>query len=91
VALRDVNPMLAYLAPHAREITGFFVNFGQSLNTENGTLKVVLVANEKSVPGLPLTTHAPLFDRNNPYPAAGSLNSPAPFSGQYPRVAKEGK
>jgi phospholipid/cholesterol/gamma-HCH transport system substrate-binding protein len=91
VALRDVNPMLAYLGPYDREITGFFVNFGQALNTQNGVLKVMLLANEKSLRGLPITGTLPLFDRNNPYPGAGSLNNPAPFSGQYPRVQEEGK
>ncbi|KAA9165983.1 MCE family protein [Amycolatopsis acidicola] len=91
VALRDVNPMLSYLAPYGHEITGFFVNFGQSLNTQNGVLKMTLVVNEQSASGLPLTTNPPLFDRNNPYPAAGSLNDPKSFSGQYPRVQQEGK
>lgn len=90
IALRDVNPMLTYLRPYARELTGFFVNFGQSLNTQNGVLKMVLVANEQSARGLPLTTNPPVFDRTNPYPAPGSLNDPRPFSGQYPRVQQEG-
>ncbi|WP_020497548.1 MlaD family protein [Sciscionella marina] len=91
VALRDVNPMLSYLRPYAHDLTAFFTNFGQSLNTDSGVLKVGLIANEKSAPGLPLTTQLPLFNRNNPYPGPGSAVDPAPFTGKYPHIKQEGK
>lgn len=90
VALRDVNPMLAYLGPYDREITGFFTNFGQALNSENGLIKVMLVFSEKSLRGLPASTNPPLIQRSNPYPAPGSLNDLQPFTGKYPRVEEEG-
>lgn len=90
VGLRDVNPMLAYLSPYSRDITGFFLNFGQSLNSPNGVLKVQLVANEQSARGVPLTTNPPLIGRMNPYPGPGSATKPGPFHGQYPRVQEEG-
>jgi phospholipid/cholesterol/gamma-HCH transport system substrate-binding protein len=85
-ALRDVNPMLAYLAPYDREAVAFFTNFGQVFNTENGVLKLIVVPTDKTVRGKPAGN---LLTKNIPYPAPGSAMDPRPSFDTYPRIREE--
>lgn len=94
--LRDVNPMLAYLKPYGRDIGSMFASFGASMPVvvENGVraMRLAPVVNSASVRGNPLPfLHMDPLHWNNAYPAAGSLENPAPFKGEYPRVERAPK
>lgn len=87
--LREFNPMARYIKPYGPEISAFFANFGSSLNRygdEGGSyLYVRPVVGAASPRPSPIDPPAVLQGRN-PYPKAGSLRDPQPFSGQYPRL-----
>lgn len=91
--LTDVNPMLGYLAPYDRELVAFFTNFAQALalGDRNGTVaRLMLMVNEQSLRGLPLSTNLGPLDRYNPLPGAGSLVDPKPYGDEtYPKVTRE--
>ena len=91
--LVDANPMLGYLAPYKKDIMAFFTNFNQALKRgdRNGTVaRLMIMANEQSLRGSPLSTNLGPLDRYNPLPGAGSLAEPGPYGTKpYPRVTRE--
>lgn len=95
-ALGDLDPMLAYLGPYAKDFAGWFANnndaFGALLPDGNYAVRLQPVINEQSVAGLPLNTNlVPLLNRTNPYPGPNAGANPVPgFTGQYPHVQKAG-
>lgn len=94
--LRDVNPMLSYLAPYGRDIGAMTASFGAAMDTkiENGVrpIRLAPIFNTGSVRNVPLyienldPTHW-----NNAYPQPGQAANPRPFEGKYPRVQQEPK
>lgn len=91
--LSDLNPMLGYLAPYRQDITAFFTNFNQALalGDRNGTVaRLMIMVNEQSLRGSPLSTNLGPLDRYNPLPGAGSLRDTEPYGDKtYPRVERE--
>jgi len=93
--LRDVDPMLAYLQPYGLDLGALFANFGGSFDTlaEDGIRPIRLTATGEglgSFRGNPLQ-YAQLNNTTtwfNPYPAPGTADAPAPFSGGYPKVER---
>ena len=81
VALSDVNPTLAFVAPYGHDVAAFFTNFAQVLGVsgdQNGQmLRTYFILNEQT-PNKPLDlNHGPLA-KSNPVPEAGSAHDPAP-------------
>lgn len=92
VALSDLNPVLSYLVPYGRDVAAFFTNIGQvtGYSDANGRfIRLMMVYNEQSVRGKPLSTEMGPFRKNNPYPKPGQAEDPAPFNGEYPRVKRD--
>lgn len=94
--LRDLDPMLRYLAPYGREFTQLFANFGAVFHhyTETGDAYLYLKPEfgPYSVRGNPLLlddSSQGLLRQSNPYPLPGGLKNPQPFSGPYPRVQRD--
>ena len=92
VALRDVNPMLAYLRPYGRDLGALFANFGASMDmrVENGIRPIRLgaILNSGSVRGVPVQHSLDPRHWTNPYPRPGQAGNPEPWSGRYPRVER---
>jgi phospholipid/cholesterol/gamma-HCH transport system substrate-binding protein len=90
-ALSDINPMLSYLSPYGRDLAGFLTTTGPAATeTGNGWIaRLALIYNEQTQRGLPVDSND-IIDRNNPYPEPESAEKPQPFSGDYPRVEREG-
>ncbi|HEY9416228.1 MAG TPA: MlaD family protein [Pseudonocardia sp.] len=90
--LREFNPMARYIKPYGPDISAFFANFGSSINRygdDGGSyLYVRPVVGAASLRPSPIVPPAVLQGRN-PYPKAGSLRSPRPFSGQYPKLKQD--
>ncbi|MGH9040770.1 MAG: MlaD family protein, partial [Acidimicrobiia bacterium] len=88
VALADLNPMLAYLAPYGKDMAAFAAHAAQVITATQpgglaaGRFLAVIDENflrEASVLGKP----------HNAYPPAGGAENPQPFSGSVPRVTEE--
>jgi phospholipid/cholesterol/gamma-HCH transport system substrate-binding protein len=87
VALADLNPMLAYLAPYGRDIAAFAANAAQVVTASQpggvAAGRFLVVIDERfvreSMAGKP----------HNAYPPAGGAVHPQPFSGSVPRVFEE--
>lgn len=91
--LRDVNPMLAYLEPYGLDLGALFANFGASFDTvaEDGIRPIRLTATAQgvgTVRGIPVDLPETGLWWNNPYPAPGTADAPAPYNGTYPRVER---
>ncbi|KRC46458.1 MULTISPECIES: MlaD family protein [unclassified Nocardioides] len=89
VALADVNPVLAYVAPYKKDLTAFFTNWAAMMANSDANghyLRVFMVFNETSLKGLPFKTHVGVLDKRNSYPAPGGALNPGPFNGTYPRI-----
>jgi phospholipid/cholesterol/gamma-HCH transport system substrate-binding protein len=87
VALADLNPMLAYLAPYGRDLAGLVANAAQAANAsdpEGKYLRILAIFDQGSFTGDVVGTKT-----KNPYPPAGSAKNPQPFSGPVPRVQEE--
>lgn len=85
VGLADVNPMLAYLAPYARDATAFFANAAQVVTASGlNAGRFLLVVDQGSFTGDAVTTKA-----RNAYPPPGGANDPKPFTGVVPRVPED--
>jgi phospholipid/cholesterol/gamma-HCH transport system substrate-binding protein len=87
VALADVNPMLAYLAPYGRDLAGLVANAAQAANAtdpEGKYLRILAIFDQGSFTGDVAGTKT-----KNPYPPAGTAENPQPFSGPVPRVPEE--
>lgn len=90
--LSDINPMLSYIRPYARDLAAWFTNIGQTFNRGdvNGkTMRLLPVFNEQTVTGNPLNTNIGPLDKSNAYPKPGQSANPGPFEGPYPRVEKD--
>jgi len=91
--LKDVDPMLAYIAPYGLDLGALFADFGASFDTlaEDGIRPIRLTATGEGVAtikGNPVDlTHTGTWWLN-PYPAPGTADAPAPFNGRYPRVER---
>lgn len=88
----DVNPMLAYMSPYGKEIAMYFANFAATLGTgdANGAVfRLMVSASDQSFFGNPANLNIGPLNRLNPMPEAGTLQSPKPFTGKYPRVREE--
>ena len=85
VGLADLNPMLAYLAPYARDI-GAFAASGAQVVTASGLNagRFLLVIDQGSFTGDAVTTKV-----RNAYPPAGGATDPKPFTGSVPRVVED--
>lgn len=96
VGLADVNPMLAYLTPYARDIAAFTANAAQvvtasGLNAGRFLLLVDTTSflGDVPIPGCPSDADAPPCKERNAYPPAGGATNPQPFSGSVPRVVED--
>lgn len=92
--LSDVNPMLAYLSPYGLDLGALFANFGASFDTvaPDGIMPIRLTATAEgvaTVKGNPVDLTNPSLWWLNPYPAPGTVDSPSPFTGKYPRVTRD--
>jgi phospholipid/cholesterol/gamma-HCH transport system substrate-binding protein len=89
-ALRDLDPMLAYLSPYGLDLAAFLANFGAVFaNTdEQGVnyVRLMPTVDARSVQS-PLAVGS-VVPYVNPYPKPGSLPNPGPFTGRYPRVER---
>jgi phospholipid/cholesterol/gamma-HCH transport system substrate-binding protein len=91
-ALSDANPALAFLVPYSRDLAAFFTNIGQATNGGNADgnwLRLMMVFNEQSVAGTPVSTDVGPLRKNNPYPYPGQSYEPGPFNGTYPRIERD--
>lgn len=91
--LKDVDPMLAYIAPYGLDLGALFANFGASFDTlaEDGIRPIRLTATAQglgTIKGNPVDLTHTGFWWLNPYPAPGTVDAPAPFDGRYPRVER---
>jgi phospholipid/cholesterol/gamma-HCH transport system substrate-binding protein len=85
VGLGDVNPMLAYLAPYAKDAAAFAANAAQVV-TASGLKagRFLLVIDTGSFTGDAVSSKV-----HNAYPPAGGATNPEPFSGSVPRVPED--
>jgi phospholipid/cholesterol/gamma-HCH transport system substrate-binding protein len=85
VGLADLNPMLAYLTPYARDIGAFAANAAQVVTASGlNAGRFLLVIDAGSLTGDLVGTK----DRNA-YPPAGGATDPKPFTGTVPRVVED--
>jgi len=95
VGLADVNPMLAYLAPYAKDAAAFAANAADVVNASGLKAgRFLLVIDVDSFLGdvLPCRDHTsgdPLCKDRNAYPPPGGSTNPKPFSGTVPRVPED--
>jgi phospholipid/cholesterol/gamma-HCH transport system substrate-binding protein len=90
--LADLNPMLAFLKPYARDLTAFFSTWDAMLASSdvNGHyLRIMPILNEQSAKLSPLPLNYGLLDKSNAYPAPGESTHPGPFDGTYPHVERD--
>ena len=85
VGLADLNPMLAYMAPYARDVAAFAAN-GAQVVTASGLNagRFLLVIDAGSFTGDAVGTKV-----RNAYPPAGGATDPKPFTGSVPRVVED--
>jgi phospholipid/cholesterol/gamma-HCH transport system substrate-binding protein len=103
--LRELHPILAYLAPYSRETAAFFTNFGSATSDYDATgalARVYAIASRSAYAGFTPQMRS-AFDAlsragaigltaqqgTNPYPAPGGMANPAPYSGRYPRIGRD--
>ena len=85
VGLGDVNPMLAYLAPYAKDIAAFAANGAQVVQASGlNAGRFLLVIDAGSFTGDAVTTKV-----RNAYPPDGGATNPKPFTGTVPRVVED--
>jgi phospholipid/cholesterol/gamma-HCH transport system substrate-binding protein len=85
VGLADVNPMLAYLAPYAKDAAAFAANAAQVVTASGlNAGRFLLVIDTGSFSGDAVSTKA-----HNAYPPPGGATDPKPFSGTVPRVPED--
>lgn len=88
----DFNPMLAYMSPYGKDIGAYFANWAATFSTgdANGAVFRMMVGySDQTLFGNPFNLNTGPLNRLNPIPEAGSLQSPKPFNGKYPRVREE--
>jgi phospholipid/cholesterol/gamma-HCH transport system substrate-binding protein len=85
VGLGDLNPMLAYLAPYAKDVAAFAANASQVVTASGlNAGRFLLVIDTGSFTGDLVTSKV-----HNAYPPAGGATAPAPFNGTVPRVPED--
>jgi phospholipid/cholesterol/gamma-HCH transport system substrate-binding protein len=85
VGLGDVNPMLAYLAPYAKDAAAFAANAAQVVTASGlDAGRFLLVIDTGSFTGDVVTSKV-----RNAYPPAGGATNPKPFAGAVPRVPED--
>jgi phospholipid/cholesterol/gamma-HCH transport system substrate-binding protein len=85
VGLADVNPMLAYLTPYARDVAAFTANAAQVVTASGlNAGRFLLVLDAGSFTGDAVTTKV-----HNAYPPPGGADDPKPFTGTVPRVPED--
>jgi phospholipid/cholesterol/gamma-HCH transport system substrate-binding protein len=85
VGLADVNPMLAYLTPYAKDIGALAANAAQVVTASGlNAGRFLLVIDVGSFTGDAVTSKA-----RNAYPPAGGATNPQPFTGTVPRVPED--
>jgi phospholipid/cholesterol/gamma-HCH transport system substrate-binding protein len=85
VGLADVNPMLAYLTPYAKDIASFGANAAQVVTASGlNAGRFLLVIDAGSFTGDAVSTK-----EHNAYPPGGGATDPKPFSGTVPRVPED--
>jgi phospholipid/cholesterol/gamma-HCH transport system substrate-binding protein len=91
--LRDIDPMLRYLKPYGPDIAQMFSNFGAAIHHHGDDGAAYLPFRPTFTAGTvkpdPVKLPAAL-GVSNPYPAPGGLTDLRPFSGNYPRVERDG-
>lgn len=93
VMLRDLDPMLSYLAPYGHDLGALFATFGASFDkvAEDGIMPIRLTASAEGVDtvrNIPVDLSGTKLTWNNPYPAPGAADDPQPWTGEYPRVER---
>jgi phospholipid/cholesterol/gamma-HCH transport system substrate-binding protein len=93
LALGDINPMLAYLAPYSKDLASFAANVGQvfsAVGPAGAQARILVIFNEKSFTGdLPVGSQVGPLQKSNPYPAPGSAAHPSQGDGTAHRVPEE--
>lgn len=95
--LRDLNPALRYLEPYGLDIAQLITNFGAAFHhygPDGGSyvyLKPYFTPLSVRPDPVELPTGNPLNTESNPYPAPGGLADLRPFSGEFPRVERDGE
>jgi phospholipid/cholesterol/gamma-HCH transport system substrate-binding protein len=93
MALGDINPMLAYLAPYGKDLASFAANVGQvfsAVGPAGAQARILVIFNEKSFTGdLPVGSQVGPLQKSNPYPAPGSAAHPTQGNGTAHRVPEE--
>ncbi len=85
VGLADVNPMLAFLTPYAKDVAAFAANAAQVVTASGlNAGRFLLVIDAGSFTGDAVTTKV-----HNAYPPAGGATDPKPFTGSVPRVPED--
>lgn len=85
VGLADLNPMLAYLAPYARDAAAFAANAAQVVTASGlNAGRFLMVIDAGSFTGDAVSTKV-----HNAYPPPGGATDPKPFSGAVPRVPED--
>jgi phospholipid/cholesterol/gamma-HCH transport system substrate-binding protein len=85
VGLGDLNPMLAYLAPYARDAAAFAANAAQVVTASGlNAGRFLMVIDAGSFTGDAVTSKV-----HNAYPPAGGATDPKPFAGTVPRVPED--
>jgi phospholipid/cholesterol/gamma-HCH transport system substrate-binding protein len=103
--LRQANPLLRYISPFAREAAAFFPNAGDALGSVDAAgnkARVFPIVSASSYAGLPDATKQALHtlvslgsagvsagEDTNPYPKPGTVGSPQPSNGNYPRLTAD--
>lgn len=91
--LRDLNPMLAYLAPYGRDTGAMLASFGASMDrvAEDGIrpIRLAAVFGPGSIRGVPIRVNPDDLYWTNPYPAPGAAGTGSPWRGEYPRLQRE--
>jgi phospholipid/cholesterol/gamma-HCH transport system substrate-binding protein len=100
--LRQANPLLAYLAPYARDLGALFPSMGAPTHFRDGVAgygRVAPVFSGGVITGAPPGANSVLLalqragllgllslKQYNAYPKPGTANHPVPFTGAYPRI-----
>jgi len=88
--LRDLNPMLAYLAPYGRDTGAMLASFGASMDHMSGDgvrpVRLAAIFGPGSVRGVPIRVDPKALYWTNPYPQPGRAGTPGPWRGTYPQL-----
>ncbi|KRB72743.1 hypothetical protein ASE01_22110 [Nocardioides sp. Root190] len=89
VNVADLNPMLAYLKPYGRDLVSYWTNFIGFVGSSDQNGPIARVKPILGLSSLNLPVGASPTTMYNPYPAPGTHNDPAEFTGEYPRITED--